>query len=262
MAQAAALKPGQIRHLLRVTDAVSRHPERDRLVLLLGLTCGMRVTEIAQVEVQDVLFPSGAVRDEVSLRAAITKGCRQRCIYLTQRQAVAALEQYLEYRIARHLRLSNNPAKYRGLRPDSKLILTHKGYKFYLNTKRRVNFAGEAVDYLACDSLQAHVTKLYKSAGPCDDAASQPRPLESKEKRMETLNYQELDKAIIAEIEAGRNSFTQLSTRLEEAAKPFCTSWRRAAPAPPWRVIDRRLQALRKSGKITYCRPMGWTIAA
>jgi len=45
------------------------------------------------------------------------------------------------------------------------MILTHKGSKFYLNTKRRVNEAGEQVDYLACDSLQAHITKLYKDAG-------------------------------------------------------------------------------------------------
>jgi site-specific recombinase XerD len=45
------------------------------------------------------------------------------------------------------------------------LILTHKGSKFYLNTKRRINYAGEQVDYLACDSLQAHITKLYKDAG-------------------------------------------------------------------------------------------------
>ena len=57
MAQAASLQPGQIRHLLRVTAATSRHPERDTLVLLLGLTAGMRVTEIAQIEVQDVLVP-------------------------------------------------------------------------------------------------------------------------------------------------------------------------------------------------------------
>lgn len=83
MAQATTLQPGQIRHLLRVTAATSRHPERDCLVLWLGLTAGMRVTEIAQIEVQDVLFPSGALRDEISLRAAITKGCRQRCIYLS-----------------------------------------------------------------------------------------------------------------------------------------------------------------------------------
>lgn len=43
--------------------------------------------------------------------------------------------------------------------------MTHKGSKLYLNTKRRLNFDGEAVDYRACDSLQAHVTKLYRDAG-------------------------------------------------------------------------------------------------
>lgn len=56
MAQATTLQPRQIRHLLRVTSATSRHPERDCPVLLLGLTARMRVTEIAQIEVQDVLF--------------------------------------------------------------------------------------------------------------------------------------------------------------------------------------------------------------
>jgi len=165
MAQATSLQSGQIRHLLRVTAATSRHPERDTLVLLLGLTAGMRVTEIAQIEVQDVLFPSGALREEISLRAAITKGCRQRCIYLSDAKAVDALDQYLDYRVARRLRTTVEPSRYRGLEPASKLILTHKGYKFHLNTKRRVSWVGEPVDYLACDSLQAHVTKLYRDAG-------------------------------------------------------------------------------------------------
>jgi integrase/recombinase XerD len=80
MAQATTLQPGQIRHRLRVTAATSRHPERHTLVLLLILTAGMRGTEIAQIEVQDMLLLSGALGDETSLRAAITKGCRQRCI--------------------------------------------------------------------------------------------------------------------------------------------------------------------------------------
>lgn len=161
MSQATTLKPGQIRHLLRVTGATSRHPERDMLVLLLGLTCGMRVSEIAQIEIQDVLHPSGTIRSEVSLRAAITKGCRQRCIYLTHVQTVAALEQYLahRHRLGQGVQLGQD--RYRGFYPETALILTHKGSKFYLNTKRRINFDGEAVDYRACDSLQAHVTKLY-----------------------------------------------------------------------------------------------------
>jgi integrase/recombinase XerD len=165
MPHAVVLKPGQIRHLLRVTAATSRHPERDTLVLLLGLTAGMRITEIAQIEVGDVMFASGRLRSEISLRAAITKGCRQRCVYLTSPKLIDAMEAYLAYRIKNSLRLSGDAGRYRGLLPESKLILTHKGYKFYLNVKRRINVEGEQVEYLACDSLQTRVTKLYGDAG-------------------------------------------------------------------------------------------------
>jgi integrase/recombinase XerD len=157
MAKATVLNPGQYRHLLRCTEATSRDSERDVLVLLLGIICGMRVSEIAQIEIQDVLFPSGAIRQEVSLRAAITKGCRQRCIYPTNRTLIEALDSYLAYRIERRWRMSDDPKRYRGLRQDS--------YKYSMNCKRRINHAGEQVDYAACDALQAHVTKLYKDAG-------------------------------------------------------------------------------------------------
>jgi integrase/recombinase XerD len=50
MAQAAVLRPGQYRHLIRVTNVASRDPERDVLVLLLSIHTGMRVSEIAQLE--------------------------------------------------------------------------------------------------------------------------------------------------------------------------------------------------------------------
>lgn len=165
MAQAATLRPAQIRHLLPVTSPTSRHPERDCLVLLLGITCGMRVSEIAQIEVQDVLFPSGAIRSEVSLRAAITKGCRQRCVYLTHPKTVSALDCNLNHRIARGMGTELTAERYRGLAPSTCLVLAGKGRKFAMNTKRRVNEAGEQVEYAACDSLQSHVTKLYRGAG-------------------------------------------------------------------------------------------------
>ncbi len=90
MSQAAVLRPGQYRHLLHVIKATSRDPERDVFVLLLGIHTGVRVSEIAQIEVGDVLFPSGAIRSEVSLRAIITKGLRQRCIYSTNRDRLLA----------------------------------------------------------------------------------------------------------------------------------------------------------------------------
>lgn len=87
------------------------------------------------------------------------------CINPTNRDLVAALDDYLTLRVAKRWRMSDEPKRYRGLRPDSKLILTFKGYKYSMNCKRRINCAGEQVDYAACDALQPHVTKLYRDAG-------------------------------------------------------------------------------------------------
>lgn len=165
MRQAATLAPGQIRHLLRVTNATSRHPERDCLILLLGITCGMRISEIGQIEVADVMFSTGDIRQEVSLRASLTKGNKQRCVYLTHKQTVAALERYIGYRMERGIGTELTTDRYRGLSPGTKLILKSSGGNFAMNTKRRTNFDGERVDYRAADSLQTKVTELYRRAG-------------------------------------------------------------------------------------------------
>ena len=165
--RATVLAPGQLRHLLRVTEATSRHPERDAAILLLGLCCGMRCTETAQVTVADILFPSGKLRNEVSLRAAITKGCKQRCIYIASPKLIAALERYLAFRVDNRIGTFPDPEKlaYRGLRPDLPLFITRKGAKFELNIKRRILETGEHREYLAADSLQSYITRLYSKAG-------------------------------------------------------------------------------------------------
>lgn len=103
--RAAVLLPSQLRHLLRVTEATSRYPERDAVILWLGFACGLRVTEIARLTVADVLLPA------------------------------------------------------------TRLILTWKGGAYELNTKRLKNAAGELVEYVAADSLQAYIKRLYRAAG-------------------------------------------------------------------------------------------------
>ena len=69
-------------------------------------------------------------------------------------------------------------------------------------------------------------------------------------------DYTQLDAAILAKIKAGCGSFTAMSAALSEAAKPFVQDPRNpwSCPAPTWRVIDRRLQALRKRSVIQYSR--------
>lgn len=163
--RAAVLSPAQVRHLLRVTEATTRHPERDAVILLLGFSAGMRITEIAQITTADVMFPSGTLRAEVSLRAAITKGCRQRCAYFSGRKLVDALERYLTFRAERDLGTTLAGTTYRGLNPDLPLILSRKGYPYSLNRKVRRSSSGVLVDYWAADSLQSYVTGLYKAAG-------------------------------------------------------------------------------------------------
>jgi integrase/recombinase XerD len=89
----------------------------------------------------------------------------KRCVYLTHPKTVLALECYLNHRISRGMGTELSAERYRGLAPQSCLVLAGKGRKFAMNTKRRINEAGEQVDYSASDSLQSHVTKLYRDAG-------------------------------------------------------------------------------------------------
>ena len=74
-------------------------------------------------------------------------------------------------------------------------------------------------------------------------------------------DYTELDAAILARLGEGRATFTQLQGgKVQRAADEFGTGLH---GMPAWRFIDRRLQALRKAGLITYQRkPEGWSLAA
>lgn len=163
--RAKTLHQGQFNRLIKITQATSRYPERDVLVLMLGHHCGMRITEISRLTVADVMHASGKLRSEISMREAITKGCRQRCAYLASRPAIQALETYLRFRLERDIGAALQLGQYRGLLPHQPLIYSSRGDGMSQNTKRRVLESGETRDYKACDSLQAHVTKLYQRAG-------------------------------------------------------------------------------------------------
>lgn len=161
--RATSLRPGQFKHLIRVASVTGRLPERDVMLLWLTHTTGIRVTELALLEVADVLYPSGAIKPEVYLRADITKGCRPRNVYLTHARCLAALDGWIAVRLRRRWGLSGAD-EYRGLRPGSKLVTTHKGQAFELAFKHSELDSGSEV-YRACDSLQQAISRLYRQAG-------------------------------------------------------------------------------------------------
>lgn len=76
--RAATLHKGELQRLIKITRATSKLPEREVLVLMLSHKAGLRIIEISRITVADVMFPSGKLREEFSLRAAVTKGCRRR----------------------------------------------------------------------------------------------------------------------------------------------------------------------------------------
>jgi site-specific recombinase XerD len=151
--RAQTLNQGEFARLIKITRATVRYPDRDVLVLMLGHHVGMRVTEISRITVADVMLANGKLRSEISLREAVTKGCRQRCAYLATKPLVDALEAYLSYRIAHGIGTELDAAKYRGLLPHQPLIYGARGAALSQNTKRRVLESGEQKDYKACDSL-------------------------------------------------------------------------------------------------------------
>lgn len=65
----------------------------------------------------------------------------------------------------------------------------------------------------------------------------------------EVHDYAEFDKKLLASIEAGRNTAAALTTALAADARPLMSR-----PGEEFRVVDRRLQALRKKSVIAWKR--------
>ncbi len=78
---------------------------------------------------------------------------------------------------------------------------------------------------------------------------------------MTTTDYTKLDNLIIAAIKAGKRQMFQIDTgSVEEEAKR-----RTPRQSDAWRTTERRLQALRRAGRIRYARAAdpdqsGWII--
>ncbi|MEJ5080581.1 tyrosine-type recombinase/integrase [Ochrobactrum sp. MYb379] len=119
MKQARVLTDAEFKRLLAVV-AQSRHAGRNRLALMLSHMAGLRVGEIAALIIQDVIDGEGNVREQLRLRAEITKGGHARVIFVNEKLR-REIERYCGG--AQHERL-----------PDAPLLLTQKRTAFSANT--------------------------------------------------------------------------------------------------------------------------------
>ncbi len=132
MKQARVLTDAEFKRLLAVV-AQMKHAGRNRLALMLSHFAGLRVGEIAALVVRDVIDGESKAREQLRLRAEITKGGHARVVFLNEK-------------------LRREIERYRGEWPerrsgDAPLLLTQKGTAFSANT------------------LCQLMGQLYKSAG-------------------------------------------------------------------------------------------------
>lgn len=68
-------------------------------------------------------------------------------------------------------------------------------------------------------------------------------------------DYTKFDAALLALLAGGMRSFAGLAAQLNAQAAAFCTGRQE-----PFRVVDRRLQALRNKGLVAYNTKTGWNL--
>lgn len=131
MAQAKTLTTQELKQAMGHA-ALGRHAQRDKAMLLMTHLAGMRVGEVAKLQVSDVLNADGTIKAEVRLAAFQTKGDTARTVFMNERlrKELAAY--------ARTVRMQNVTAP-------------------FFVTQKRTGFSP--------NSLTQHFLALYKGAG-------------------------------------------------------------------------------------------------
>lgn len=96
MAQAKVLTEKEVKKIYKLIDS-KRHSSRNRCMFSFSTLCGMRISEIAALRIQDVLAADGSIKSEVYLSAHQTKGSKGRTVYLSEKMQQEVLR-YLQSR--------------------------------------------------------------------------------------------------------------------------------------------------------------------
>ncbi len=177
--RAQILTKAEFKHVLKVAG-LSRDPERNRLCLCMTHSLGLRVSELAQVSVRDILYPFGRIQEELRVRGETAKFGKQRTIPISSKPLMVALDAYVDLRVAEGIGTVPGQTEFRGLAPDLPLIRSGRGPGFSLSIKRRVMADGRREEYRACDPLSNAIDKLYTRAGfPAASSHSGRRSLAS-----------------------------------------------------------------------------------
>jgi len=161
--KAAVLTPDQFKRLLREAS-FTRNGKRDVAIIWMSFGSALRVTEIANLKVKDVLERDGSIKEEFRLPAAYTKNGESRMAYMLEPEHQNALKAYLDWRIEKRRRFTGSD-ECNGLQPDSPLFLARRESGFTFRTKKYKKSDGTIAEYKVCSSLQQLISDLVKKSG-------------------------------------------------------------------------------------------------
>jgi len=142
--------------------AVTRQtPARDVALLHVLYGTGMTATEVAQLEVADVLEERGEFRRRSEVRAAISFNGRARPVYWVNAKLCDALDAYFAERVKLGHGVTAWRSQWRGLAQLGPVFLTNDGRPFTLTTRK----TGAGNTSRSCESLTQVVRKLHDQAG-------------------------------------------------------------------------------------------------
>jgi integrase/recombinase XerD len=150
--------------------SLTAEAKRNVAMCLFLFGSGLRINELAQLRIKDVLYPNGELKTTFKLPARYTKTNKSRIVYIAVKQLRIALDNWLDQRIAEGAMTSDN-GSYRNLRPDSPLFLSKKGSwrKFAFNVKKYTVLDDKgkpaSKETLVCSTLENLMRDIFKGAG-------------------------------------------------------------------------------------------------
>ncbi|CCO46664.1 putative site-specific recombinase [Vibrio nigripulchritudo SOn1] len=162
MAQARSLSRSEMKRALD-TCLLMSNPLQKQSILSLSFS-GLRVTELTLLTVEDVIAKGGKLKNEIYLRASITKGCKPRTVWLSK-STLQILSQYIDHRRNKRLGMITDSKQYAGLNPKSKLILSSKGAGYCLKAKVKTIQDGSKRTYYNNDTVEALIRSIYARCG-------------------------------------------------------------------------------------------------
>lgn len=161
MAKAPVVDEAQVGHAFKVVAVTGQTPARDVALLHVLYGTGMTATEVAQLEVDDVLDERGGFRRESAVRAAISFNGRSRPMYWVNARVCEALGAYFVERLRLGHGVTAWRSRWRGLVQLGPVFLTNDGRPFTLTTRK----TGTGNTSRSCESLTHVIRKLHDQAG-------------------------------------------------------------------------------------------------